>query len=134
MVELLRERAGAHVVTLRGYQAWEAGGGIKWENVKVLAEVLGQSPEWLMNGDETDTPDLLGGPLAGETTQLDRIQADLAEIKQALHDAFTGRTEQGADILTRLTSLEAALTSRISESDERLTEAVAQVGRDLRAE
>ena len=55
-------------VTLRGYQEWEAGGGIKWENVKKLAKQHGVEADFLMNGPKPETPDLLGA------SQLDRIE------------------------------------------------------------
>ena len=34
-------------VTLRAYQAWEAGGGIKWDNVKLIAALYDVEPEYL---------------------------------------------------------------------------------------
>lgn len=39
-------------VTLRAYQEWEAGGGIKWENVLRLARVLGADPDFILGGAE----------------------------------------------------------------------------------
>jgi transcriptional regulator with XRE-family HTH domain len=55
--EAMADRVG---LTLRGYQEWEAGGGIKWDNAKRLAKVAGVEPDWIMGGDRGETPDVLG--------------------------------------------------------------------------
>lgn len=49
---VIADKAG---VTVRAYQAWEAGGGINWENIAPLAEALGVSEERLLFG--RDEPD-----------------------------------------------------------------------------
>lgn len=71
-------------VTLRAYQAWEAGdAGIKWENLESLAQVLETKPDFILYGErdsQPDTPDVLG-----EIDRLARIERrvdDLAEHAQ----------------------------------------------------
>lgn len=86
VVELLDARAGARVVTLRGYQAWEAGGGIRWDNAKLLAEVLGVEAEHLMAGFPDEEID---------KSQLDQIQAELSAVR-ALLQALATRFEVDA--------------------------------------
>lgn len=75
-------------VTLRAYQAWEAGGGITWENAKVLAKKLGTDPEFIMAGAKPETPD----PFAkSDANQLDRIETEVADLKvtvKAIQDAL----------------------------------------------
>jgi transcriptional regulator with XRE-family HTH domain len=84
VVELFAERApdcGLRPVTLRGYQAWEGGGGIKWPNAKLLAGVLGLHPDYMMTGrvEPEATPD----PFAA-ASQLDRIENNQRRILDAL--------------------------------------------------
>jgi transcriptional regulator with XRE-family HTH domain len=62
-------------VTLRAYQAWEAGGGIAWENLQRLAEFFAVSENFLLYGAETPE---------GPQTQLDRIERQLAEVLRRL--------------------------------------------------
>lgn len=93
---VVAERVG---VTLRGYQEWEAGGGIQWENAKRLAKVLGSNPDYVMSGERAETPDL-------SHSQLDRIEADLADLKKLI-EAF--RVEAGAnavEVTTQLSSMQ----------------------------
>jgi hypothetical protein len=111
VVDLMNERAPADlrardkrregkIIRLRGYQEYEAGGGIEWEKAKVLAAVLGSDTHWLMTGENkpTATPDLMAVPeqlenvdgkftdLVGDVSeQLDRIEGLLSENNQALH-------------------------------------------------
>ena len=48
--------ADAVGVTLRAYQAWEAGdSGIKWENAEELARVLDTKPDFIMYGENEQT-------------------------------------------------------------------------------
>lgn len=61
-------------VTLRAYQAWEAGGGIAWDNVKLLAKKLGADPDYILSGPKPETPDLFP---SGDAGQLDRIEKAL---------------------------------------------------------
>lgn len=67
-------------VTLRAYQAWEAGdSGIAWENLQKLATVFNVSENYLLYG----TPE----PGASTTEQgdaLHRIDLRLARLEQAL--------------------------------------------------
>ena len=56
-------------VTLRAYQAWEAGGGINWDNVRALADAFGVSEERLLYG--RDEPD---------PSQLDRIESLVTQL------------------------------------------------------
>jgi transcriptional regulator with XRE-family HTH domain len=62
-------------VSLRGYQQWEAGGGIKWSNLERLAKVHDVSPNYILYGEEKPR---------GPKTQLDRIEAKLDELLAAL--------------------------------------------------
>lgn len=61
-------------VTLRALQEWEAGGGISWDNAKRLAATLGTETDYVFNGERGDTPQPFG-----EKSQLDRIEAQLAD-------------------------------------------------------
>lgn len=70
-------------VTLRGYQKYEAGGGIKWDNAKALAKFFRVDPDYLMSGPKTETPDLSRN---GQPSQLDRIEAKLDHVIALLVD------------------------------------------------
>lgn len=75
-------------VTLRGYQEWEAGGGIKWDNAKKLAKAAGVTPDWIMSGDREETPDLSSGQ-----SPMDRVEIALKELRAELaatQDAVVG--------------------------------------------
>lgn len=49
------ERVG---VTLRAYQAWEAGdSGVSYENLEKLAEALEADPDWILRGPREPAPD-----------------------------------------------------------------------------
>lgn len=63
-------------VTLRAYQAWEAGdSGISWDNLERLAGFFGVTTEYLLSGVERRaSPD-----------QLDRIESKLDEALSMLH-------------------------------------------------
>jgi hypothetical protein len=65
-------------VTLRAYQRWEAGDGIRWDNLERLAELHGVSTNWLLYGDERPE---------GSRSQLDRMEAMLEEVLALLQDA-----------------------------------------------
>src|SRR5260370_570112 len=58
-------------VSLRAYQEWEAGGGIKWSNLQRLAEVHGVTPNYILYGEEKPR---------GPKTQLDRIESKLDDL------------------------------------------------------
>lgn len=64
-------------VTLRAYQAWEAGGGIAWQNLGRLAEVLGVDEDHVLYGPPEERV-VAGG------SQLDRIEAKLDELLSRL--------------------------------------------------
>lgn len=72
--------ADAVGVTLRAYQEWEAGGGIRWDNVKKLAECFGVDDDYILNGPREDTPDLMGALSDGDLSQL-RDQLNRVEDK-----------------------------------------------------
>lgn len=97
VVDLLTQKAGAQVVTLRGYQAWEAGGGIRWDNAKVLADVLGVDAEKLMVGgpyvDKGETPDPF--PVTTED-RLGRLEEQLRAIQGTLEELVTQLATAGA--------------------------------------
>lgn len=67
--------ADAVHVTLRAYQAWEAGGGIAWENLQALAKFFEVSENYLLYGAEVPR---------GPETQLDRIEIKLDEVLSRL--------------------------------------------------
>lgn len=53
--EALSDKLG---ITVRAYQAWEEGGGIKWENLENLAEIHSVDIQWIHRGQERGpTPD-----------------------------------------------------------------------------
>lgn len=68
-------------VTLRAFQEWEAGGGIRWEHCQHLAGALAVDPEWIMRGDPPPTPDL-----SRDARQLDRIEAKIDTVLRLLED------------------------------------------------
>jgi hypothetical protein len=92
--DLHPDKAGKPPVTLRGFQTYEAGGGIVWEKAKLLAQVLQMDVQEMMSGepertvingkvvqDASVTPSpfperTIEGALAGILAQ---IQAQLAE-------------------------------------------------------
>jgi transcriptional regulator with XRE-family HTH domain len=90
---IIAERVG---VTLRAYQEWEAGGGLKWENYGKLALALGTTVEYLMHGtEETDDG------LAPHATQLDLIEAKLDDVLAALTRLEGERLPGPPDALVR---------------------------------
>jgi transcriptional regulator with XRE-family HTH domain len=85
-------------VTLRAYQAWEAGGGIRFEHVKTLASALEGDADFILNGPKPATPDPFTGGAAGVVmTRLDRLEAKLDAIFQILQDRYAWETNQPAD-------------------------------------
>lgn len=72
-------------VTLRAYQEWEAGGGIKWANLQRLAEIHGVSEDYLLYGEQARQ---------GPQTQLDRIETVLAENQAMMRDLLVFATER----------------------------------------
>lgn len=73
-------------VTLRGYQEWEAGGGIQWENAKRLAKALRTSPDYIMSGEPQATPDTLRALEPTSLAHLDQIVARLERIEELVQD------------------------------------------------
>ena len=65
-------------VSLRAYQAWEGGGGIAWDNVKLLAETLDADADFILSGPRSTS----NGDAA--PTQLDRIERLLTEVLDLL--------------------------------------------------
>lgn len=81
-------------VTLRAYQNWEAGGGMKWENAQRLAKTFGVTPDYIMSGEPRETPNLF--ERNGEPSQLDRIELELAAITRATAELKEAQFEQAA--------------------------------------
>ena len=84
VVRGLEEQEGGHVVSLRGYQTWEAGGNIKGENLIALARYHGVDPQWIKRG---DTPEPKPGDTvlnADDRERLDRIEEQLEELNRKL--------------------------------------------------
>lgn len=103
--EAMADKVG---ITLRGYQEWEAGGGIKWENAKKLAKIGGVEADWIMSGDRGGTPDLsLGGQ-----SQLDHIEENQRGI---LAEVAATRVEIGA-LATQVAAIQRTL-ARIAKSE-----------------
>jgi transcriptional regulator with XRE-family HTH domain len=75
--EAMADKVG---VTLRGYQEWEAGGGIRWPNAQKLAKAGNVQADWIMSGDRSETPDL------SSQSQLDRIEENQRRIFEELSD------------------------------------------------
>jgi transcriptional regulator with XRE-family HTH domain len=70
-------------VTLRAYQAWEAGGGIRFEHVKTLARALNGDADFILNGPKPATPDPFTGGVVGVVlTRIDRVEAKLDRLDQ----------------------------------------------------
>jgi transcriptional regulator with XRE-family HTH domain len=96
-----QEVADVQDITLRAYQRQEAGGGLKAENAKALADFYGVELKWLLHG---EAPDLLGSlngsrpaELAAIREQLQQIQECNAVIVAVLRElAATVGSEQGA--------------------------------------
>lgn len=76
--QVIADRVG---VTLRAYQAWEAGGGIAWANYERLAEALGVTEEYILYGESGKS---------NPSTQLDRIEAKLDLILASISPPVTG--------------------------------------------
>jgi transcriptional regulator with XRE-family HTH domain len=121
VLDLLEKRAGAKVVTLRGYQSWEAGGGIRWENTKVLADVFEVSPEWIMSGRETaelETP----SPFA----QADQVQDVRDEFRQDV-DALREQMERMEQFMLRASADAKQERQDLAAQVQQVTELLAQV-------
>lgn len=72
-------------VTLRAYQAWEAGGGISWQHYTALARVYGVTEEFILHGPEPEAPAM---------SQMDRIERKLDEIRERLDQIEADAMEQ----------------------------------------
>jgi transcriptional regulator with XRE-family HTH domain len=131
VVQLLRERAGAEVVTLRGYQSWESGGGIRWENAKVLADVLGLDAERIMSGEPTPTPNPFAEPAADPTKVTELLESvhTLLQQQNELLDRQSAILERIEDAVAR----EDQTVRRDEESVRQLEAAVQQAREALRA-
>jgi transcriptional regulator with XRE-family HTH domain len=89
--------AAAAGVSLRAYQAWEAGGGIKVENAKALAKFLKVDWRWLINGETapaksqtTPDPFARNGDMPDDLrARLDRIEAEVAAMRKDQRDLIT---------------------------------------------
>jgi transcriptional regulator with XRE-family HTH domain len=89
--------ADAVGVTLRAYQEWEAGGGLKDENLDALAQFFEVSRSYITDGAEADTPDLMAtlgnseNGSKGVLTRLTAIEETLARIEETLSDLVADR-------------------------------------------
>ena len=100
-----REIADRVGVTERAYQAWEAGGGIAWDNLQALANALGVSDEYLIYGDAGDQA-RLGTQLERVEARIVRVEALLEEIYEATVTGAPSRGEHPGDHVAQ--ELEAA--------------------------
>lgn len=71
--QLVADRVG---VTLRAYQAWEAGGGIGWENLRKLAKHYSVTEEFILYGSDDAPP---------TPSQLERIEHGIARLERIEH-------------------------------------------------
>lgn len=78
--------------------------------------------EWLAKALHVDPDYFTEDNGTGQETQLDRIERRLTELETLLNRVFHHRSEQGNDIITRLDTIEAAITGRVGLVDERLLE------------
>jgi transcriptional regulator with XRE-family HTH domain len=100
--------ADAVGVTLRAYQAWEAGdSGIAWPNLVKLAKYFKVSADYLEYGESGRQ---------GPSTQLDRIEAALAELEDKL-DVLLERTAQMPNVAVVAAEAAVKEVRRLAASD-----------------
>lgn len=102
---LHRDVLGKAPVGLRGYQTWEAGGGIDWEKAKLLAEVLQMDVREMMHGPREDqpTPDPFAD--ADQDARIAAMEARLmeqADMIRGLIDDQNKLLERQSEILARI--------------------------------
>ena len=120
------EVADAVGVTLRAYQAWEAGDtDPDPKNLKALADFYGVSRDFIEYGaDGRTTPDLLRNSKPSDA-RLERIEAQLTE----LHDLLLGKDEEAlAGLASRLLRAAGSPPSQAADEPETPPEAVAGNG------
>lgn len=107
-------------VELRSAQMWQETGAISYDNAKRLATLFeGVDVDWIMRGPRDEAP----SPFAGADDvgdQLAVIVARLDQIETLLQRVFNHRSDQGTDIITRLDSLERAISGRVDAVDDDL--------------
>lgn len=82
VVEQLEKLHGAPVVTLRGYQTWEAGGGLRWEKLKVLAQLHHVTPDYILSGEHPPEQPPAEEPDLHE--RLDKLEEGQRRIEEKL--------------------------------------------------
>lgn len=93
----IAERVG---VTLRAYQAWEAGGGIGGENLARLAAAFDVTEEYILYGPDQDKP---------PRTQMDRVERKLDAILE--HLGVSSPDDPAADLERELANAVATSSS-----------------------
>lgn len=125
-------------VTLRGYQAYEKGGGIVWEKAKLLAKVLQMDVEVLLSGppEPEPEPEPAPDPFAKQDqpvdVRLDAVEGALAEVLAAITSQLAAQTEVLNEIKTLL-SKEQEVTADAREATRGLLDAVDVANRALLA-
>jgi transcriptional regulator with XRE-family HTH domain len=96
-----KDIADAVGVTERAAAEWARSGGMDPKNARKLAEVFRVHEDYIWRGEQSDTPDLMSGPLrAGDAAQLDRIEAKLDALVEWLTASDAAdRIEAAAELL-----------------------------------
>jgi transcriptional regulator with XRE-family HTH domain len=73
---------GNHVASRRAVQSWEAGGGIKPKNAKIVADFFGVEVDEIAQRELAAPPPQL--TLNGDASQLDRIERLLLDLRDRM--------------------------------------------------
>src|ERR1044072_3021455 len=73
---------GTHVASRRAVQSWEAGGGIKPKNAKIVADFFRVEGDEIAQRELAAPPPQL--PLNGDASQLDRIEPLLLALRDGM--------------------------------------------------
>lgn len=138
----LRQQAVADAVgvTLRAYQAWEAGDtGIKWENAESLAGVLDTTASYILHGPELEEAPSTPDPFSGEDRlwrlerQQDEIHAQVirnGRLLNAVITQLTGADQETMQLLLTAVDEAAANTSDAAGDTQTTPEAPAPESAD----
>lgn len=116
--EAAAERAG---VTLRGYQKWEAGGGIQYANLQKLANALKATVEEITGEAETPNPFRVGEQLDDMAAEFRRyvkeLQAGIADVRTQL-DVAREEREAIQELLARQDKILKKITGAVDHFPE----------------
>jgi transcriptional regulator with XRE-family HTH domain len=115
--------AAAAGVSLRAYQAWEAGGGIKVENAKALAKFLKVDWRWLINGETAPakgrtTPDLMATVNGDVPDDLRAQVQDLHAKVDRIIDALGLEADADQHPIDQISEIASALPGLLAADDE----------------